>query len=93
MTMTVKLPPAMEQSLRQRSALLGCPASELIREALREYLAATPQPETSAHALGKDLFGKHAGPADLASRRKQLAIDIWADKHPDVGASATSRRA
>lgn len=81
MTMTVKLPAALEHGLRQRSAALGRPASELIREALRAYLANTVDPEASAYGLGKDLFGVHLGPADLSSRRKQVAADIWDDKH------------
>jgi Arc/MetJ-type ribon-helix-helix transcriptional regulator len=42
MTMTVKLPPALEQALRQRSAALGVSASEVLREALRFHLATPP---------------------------------------------------
>lgn len=71
MTMTVKLPPAMEQALRQRSAALGVSASEVLREALRVHLATAPAPRPSAYELGADLFGRHAGPVDLASRRKE----------------------
>ena len=81
MTMTVKLPAPLEHGLRQRSAALGRPASELIREALQAYLANTVDPEASAYGLGKDLFGVHLGPANLASRRKQVTADLWADKH------------
>ena len=81
MTMTVKLAPSLEQSLRQRSAMLGRPASELIREALQVYLQTTPAPRPSAYALGKDLFGKHFGPADLASTHQRAVVDLWADKH------------
>lgn len=85
MTMTVKLDPALEQRLRQRSAALGRPASEIIREALQAWLLSSPEPETSAYALGSDLFGRHRGPPDLASRRKQVAVDIGADKHAARG--------
>ena len=81
MTMTVKLPAPLEHGLRQRSAALGRPASELIREALQAYLVNAVDPEASAYGLGKDLFGVHLGPADLASRRKQIAADLWSDKH------------
>jgi plasmid stability protein len=81
MTMTVKLDPTLEQSLRQRSAALGKPASEIIREALQAWLASTPEVAPSAHALGAELFGRHRGPADLATRRKQAVADVWADKH------------
>ena len=81
MTMTVKLPILLENSLRQRSAALGRPASELIREALQAYLADTRAPDASAYGLGKDLFGAHLGPVDLSKRRKPVVADIWADKH------------
>jgi hypothetical protein len=81
MTMTVKLAPALEQSLRQRSAALGRPASELIREALQAYLDTAPVQRPSAYALGEDLFGKHRGPPDLASTRKGALTDAWAAKH------------
>jgi hypothetical protein len=81
MTMTVKLAPALERSLRRRSAALGRPASELIREALQVYLDAAPMGPASAFALGQDLFGRHRGPADLAATRKQAVADAWASKH------------
>ena len=81
MTMTVKLAPALEQSLRQRSAALGRPASALIREALQVYLDCAPAPRPSAYSLGQDLFGKHRGPPDLASTRRRTVTDLWADKH------------
>lgn len=71
MTMTVKLPPALEQALRQRSAALGVSASEVLREALRVHLATPPVTRPSSFELGADLFGRHAGPQDLARRRKQ----------------------
>ena len=85
MTMTVKLDPALEQRLRQRSAALGRPASEIIRDALQAWLLNSPAPETSAYALGSDLFGRHRGPANLATRRKQAAAEVWADKHAARG--------
>ena len=81
MTMTVKLAPLLERSLRQRSAALQRPASELIREALNAYLNASPTTGPSAYDLGKDVFGKHRGPADLALARKRALADVWADKH------------
>jgi hypothetical protein len=91
MTMTVKLAATMEQDLRQRSAALGRPASELIREALQAYLSVEPPARLSAYAAGEGLFGKHHGPADLASTRKHAAADVWADKHSQR--SAKPRRA
>lgn len=85
MTMTVKLDPALEQSLRRRSAALGRPASELIREALQAYLAATPEPMPSAYALGADLFGRHGGDAGLATDRKRALGEVWDEKHAGRG--------
>jgi predicted DNA-binding protein len=81
MTMTIKLAPEMEQALRRRSAVLGRPASALIREALAQYLAADSSAELSAYALGADLFGRHRGAADLAEQRKRHVADAWAEKH------------
>ncbi len=80
MTMTVKLAPSLEQTLRQRSAALGRPASELIREALQAYLDTAPMVRPSAYALGEDLFGKHRGAVDLARTRKEALAELVADK-------------
>lgn len=76
MTITVKLAATMEQSLRQRSAALGRPASELIREALRAYLSIEPRVRLSAFAASEGLFGRHHGPANLASTRKRTVADV-----------------
>lgn len=73
--MPVKLDPALEQSLRQRSAAF-------MHEALTAWLASAPEAAApSAHALGADLFGRHRGPADLAAKRKQAVAEGPADKH------------
>jgi predicted transcriptional regulator len=80
MTMTVKLAPALELGLRQRSAALGRPASEIIREALQTYLDTTPAPTSTAFETGRDLFGKHAGTANLAKDRKALYAETVVDK-------------
>ena len=85
MTMTVKLDPPLEQRLRQRCAAQGVPASQVIREALVQWLDRHPEPEPSAHALGADLFGRHAGPADLATGRKQALGEIWAERLANRG--------
>ncbi|MDO4231990.1 MAG: ribbon-helix-helix domain-containing protein [Lautropia sp.] len=81
MTATVKLPPELEHSLRQRCAAEGRSISDVMRDALLAYLNAAPATPPSAFSLGLDLFGRHAGPADLASQRRQLLADAWADKH------------
>ncbi|MBN9405024.1 MAG: ribbon-helix-helix protein, CopG family [Burkholderiales bacterium] len=81
MTTTVKLPPSLEQSLRRQCAVEGRSISELMRDALTAYLANVPQAPPSAWSLGADLFGRHGGPADLASARHAHAADVWQDKH------------
>ena len=51
MTITVKLPSELEQSLRQQCAAEGRSLSEVLRDALTAYLAATPAaPATPAPA-------------------------------------------
>ena len=54
---------------------------EVMRDALTAYLASTPAAPASAWSLGADLFGRHAGPADLATARRTHAGDAWAQKH------------
>lgn len=87
MTVTVKLDLPLEERLRQRAASTGRSTSDVIRAALVAYLdqaerAAPP----SAFTLGADLFGRHAGPADLARQRKHAQADIWAERHARRGA-------
>jgi plasmid stability protein len=78
MTVTVKLDPALESRLRQRCAAEGRTASDVIREALSAHFDATPAPKVTAFALGRDLFGRFEGPADLASRRREQ-VGAWAE--------------
>jgi Arc/MetJ-type ribon-helix-helix transcriptional regulator len=83
MAVSVKLDPPLEEQLRRRAAATHSSTSEVLRRALREYLAAAPRgaAEPSAHALGSDLFGRFSGAPDLSRQRKQALADIWADKH------------
>lgn len=82
MTVTVKLDAPLEERLRRRAAATGSTTSELIREALQRYLdEAAEAPSPSAFALGAGLFGRHRGPADLATTRKAALADAWAAKH------------
>ncbi len=69
MTLTVKLDPALEQTLARRSAERGVPKSTVVKEALIEYLAREP---VSAYEAGKDLFGRHgSGDGKLSARRRE----------------------
>ena len=79
MTITTKLPPSLEQSLRQRCVQEGRNISDIIRDALTAYLAQTPS-SASAWSLGEDLFGRYSGPVDLAENRKAALLDVWTDK-------------
>ena len=82
MTATVKLDPALEARLRLRASTTGRSTSEVIRAALLAFLdAPEAAPPLSAFALGADLFGRHAGSAELASERKQALADIWGQRH------------
>ena len=81
MTTTVKLPPELEHKLRQRSTQEGRSISELMRDALSAYLQNVPPPRASAFSLGADLFGRHAGPADLSAERRRHLADAWEEKH------------
>jgi plasmid stability protein len=83
MAVSVKLDPPLEEQLRRRAAATQSSTSEVLRRALREYLATEPRAaaQPSAHALGSDLFGRFKGAPDLARQRKQALADIWTAKH------------
>ena len=80
--MTVKLDAPLERALRNRCASLGRSASAVMRDALQSYLAQTAAPAPSAYVLGKDLFGLHGGPENLASERKTELAKVWDKKRP-----------
>jgi predicted transcriptional regulator len=87
MTVTVKLDTALEERLRQRAASTGRSTSDVVRSALHEYLDGADRAlQRSPYELGEGLFGRHHGSADLASQRKALLADAWADKHARRGA-------
>ena len=82
MTVTIKLEALLEEQLRQRAQSTGRSTSDVVRAALQAYLAQPePGPPRSAFELGADLFGRHAGPADLAAGRKAAAADAWQARH------------
>lgn len=86
MTVTIKLDVTLEERLRQRAASTGRSTSDGVRAALQAYL---DQPESgvsrSAYELGVDLFGRHAGPVDLARSRKRALADAWSARHARRG--------
>ncbi|MBM3405937.1 MAG: CopG family transcriptional regulator [Betaproteobacteria bacterium] len=85
MTTTVKLPEPLEAALRQRCLQEGRSISEVIRDALSAYLAKEAELD-SAWQLGRDVFGRHAGPAELASARKRALAEVWEERHAARGA-------
>jgi plasmid stability protein len=86
MTVTIKLEAGLEQQLRQRAASTGRSTSDVVRAALQLYLAqAEAAPPRSAFALGEDLFGRHAGPADLAQCRRAERDAVWDQRHQQRG--------
>ena len=85
MTTTVKLPEPLEAALRQRCLQEGRSISEIIRDALSAYLAKEPELD-SAWYLGREVFGRHAGPAELASQRKRALAEVWEERQAARGA-------
>ena len=62
----------------------GISASDLLREALREYHAARIKPRTDAARLlaASGFLGGGEGPADLSTHYKAYVIDTLEDKIP-----------
>ena len=60
-------------------------APAMATAALQAWLLSTPEPVTSAYALGSDLFKRQRGLADVATRRKQRGAEVWAQKHAARG--------
>jgi hypothetical protein len=67
------------RELQQRE---GVSASDLLREALREYHAARIRPRTDAARLLAGFVGAGEGPADLSSRYKDYLGDALETKLP-----------
>lgn len=85
MTTTVKLPDSLEAALRQRCLQEGRSISDIMRDALSAYLAREPETD-SAWALGRELFGRHAGAGNLATERKQALAEVWDARQAGRGA-------
>lgn len=76
-TLTIKIPPALEQDIARASARQHLSKSELVRRALTAYLrhgdCAHPAPASALDRAG-DLVGCFSGgPADLASNPAHMA--------------------
>lgn len=81
MPLSVRLEPKLEQQLAAYSVETGKNKSEIVKQALTDFLA-KEVPTKSSYELGKDLFGKYgSGKSDLATRRKEYLRDILSEKH------------
>lgn len=90
MTTTVKLPTALEMTLRQHCAISGESISDVIRIALEAHLSAAAENTTaSPWSLGADYFGRFAGPANLSDTYREARGGVW----DEVAASKSTRRA
>ncbi|MBX3636755.1 MAG: ribbon-helix-helix protein, CopG family [Rubrivivax sp.] len=82
MTVTIKLEATLEERLRQRAASSGRSTSDVVRAALQAYLDAPDDAAArSAYELGAGLFGRHRGPAELATQRKAALAEAWDTRH------------
>ena len=90
MTTTVKLPNALEMTLRQHCAISGESISDVIRVALEAHLSMDAiDTTTTPFALGAEYFGRYAGPADLSETFRELRGSVW----DDVATEKSARRA
>jgi Ribbon-helix-helix protein, copG family len=74
-TLTFKVPPALEQEIKQASHREKVSRSELVRRAVAVYVARTPKQDVFVSALEQagDLVGCfEGGPKDLASNPKHM---------------------
>jgi predicted DNA-binding protein len=81
MTISIRLDPDTENSLRRHLAAAGTPLSTFVREAIRDKLARVEEPPTP-YLAGEALFGRHAsGDTDRSVRRKALIRERIHAKH------------
>lgn len=87
MTVTIKLDAALEEHLRRTAQASGRSTSDVVRAALQAYLSQADEAAVvrSPYEMGLDLFERHAGPADLATRRRQAYGEQVAARHARRG--------
>ena len=71
-TVSLKVPPALEQRLARLAKSRGASRSAVIREALERLLNEASAHPDSCLALASDLIGSVEGPADLSHNKKHL---------------------
>ena len=67
---------------RQLQEREGLSASDLLRDALREYHAARMRPRADAAKLLAGFVAAGDGPVDLSTRYKEHLSDVLEAKHP-----------
>jgi Arc/MetJ-type ribon-helix-helix transcriptional regulator len=82
MTITIRLPKALERKLRLRLDAQGFALSEFVRNAIAEKLDREASGQPSAYELGRSVFGKHgSGRDDLSTNRKAILDELLRAKH------------
>ena len=83
MTITVRLPQALEAELRTRLDANGVGLSEFVREAITEKLEREgASKKRTPYEFGRHLFGKYSsGRDDLSANRKAILHEILSAKH------------
>jgi hypothetical protein len=74
-TLTVKIPNAVATKLATETRRRGVSTSEMVREAIAEYLVTTTLIKGKPHSfleLASDLCGCLSGPADLSTNPKYM---------------------
>ncbi len=72
-TLTLKLPNSLETRLNFKAKESGLSKSEIVREALLNYLMDDKKAQTGSFLeLAKDLAGSVEGPIDLSENEKYL---------------------
>ncbi|WP_114750141.1 ribbon-helix-helix protein, CopG family [Pleomorphovibrio marinus] len=80
--LNVRLDKEMEKRLKEISRVKSMTKSDIVKEALAEYLT-KEQLTQSAYELGKDLFGAEEGGLKKASSQfKQMLKERLYGKHP-----------
>jgi hypothetical protein len=71
--LSLKLPDDLAEELTAQAQSRGTTKSEILREALVDFLAKTPEPDKGSFLdLAGDLVGRFEGPGDLSYNKKYL---------------------
>lgn len=80
---SVRLPKEIEKELEELSQKKNVSRSDIIREALTEYIASEKK-QTRPFESGKKYFGKHSsGDTDRSVTYKSRIKELYREKHSD----------